>query len=96
MNNKKLNLTDGVDGEKLTTAKLLAVVVGGQPAEGLTIAEMRKRLDILGKLEKANGTIELDRAELEMVAAAYRSYRFAVLHPDLVAVDDELEKAKNE
>lgn len=96
MDNKQLNLTDGASGEKLTTAKLLAIVMGSQPADGLTIADMRSRLTILNKLEAANGTIELNKDELTTVAAAYRAYRFAMLHADLVGVDDALEKAINE
>lgn len=96
MENKQLNLTDGASGEKLTTAKLLAVVVGGQPAEGLTIGDMRKRLAILEKLEAANGTIELNKDELATAATAYRAYRFGMMHADLVGVDDALGKALNE
>ncbi len=96
MDNKQLSITDGADGEKLTTAKLLAIVMGSQPGDGLTIADMRLRLVILNKLEQANSKIELEKNELKTVISAYRSYRFAFLHPDLVAIDDELEKAISE
>lgn len=77
----------------MTIASVLKIVAGSQPADGLTIGQMRDRFTLIEKLEDADDNINLSQAELETMKQIYNQHRFGAMHPDLVRIADKLNVA---
>lgn len=83
------------DDEKLKTRDVLRVVLekpGGQT--GIGVDEMRRRIRILDKLEKASEKLELEDADYELIKNLYDGFQFAVVDRTLVQISDDLATAK--
>ena len=53
---------------------------------------MRDRINIVNKLEKANGTIKLEDAEAETLKECVSSMSWALIHPDVIKFSEAVEK----
>jgi hypothetical protein len=74
----------------------LLLGLNAPPKEGWTTAQMKERFDVIAKIEKVKlgKTVELEDAEF-MVAYNCRLLNWAMMHKDIVAFDEYLEKIKN-
>jgi hypothetical protein len=61
------------------------------PVQGANIQEMRKRIKILDKIDAADGVLELEDAEYEVLKAAITSNTFRLVHKDIVTIADTLD-----
>lgn len=97
MKEQILSITDGASGEHMTIARVFLMVLGTQPSGGISIADMRKTIQIMDVLESVNDgeEIELSREQWQHVATAYRAVSFTFMHRDLITIDDLLEEATN-
>lgn len=97
LENKKTELTHEVDGVKtnLGYVDLLLIGLNAPPKEGWTTAQMKERFNVIGKIEKTKlgKTVELEDAEF-MVAYDCKLKNWAMMHKDIIAFDDYLEKLK--
>lgn len=75
------------------TREVIKIVLEQGTAHGMTIGEMRKRIGILDKLEKANGVLELEDAEWQSLKEIYAQHPWRIAHRDLLAIADAIEKA---
>lgn len=60
------------------------------PAQGCSVADMRRRMKVLDKLETAVDEVELEDAEFELLKQIYHGTQFRVVHKDLLAIADTL------
>lgn len=72
---------------------LLAVLLKPQPPAGMTIGEMRLAIKIADRIESAKDSVLLEEAEWRFLLDQYRRFPFAVVHKDLVALDEALAAA---
>jgi hypothetical protein len=97
LENKETGLTKEVDGVKsnLGYVDLLLYGLNAQPKEGWTTAQMKERFNVIEKIEKVKlgKTVELEDAEF-MVAYNCRIINWSMMHKDIVAFDEYLEKLK--
>ena len=75
---------DEVDGKNILTGILKNMQRGGD------LEQMRRRIDVLAKLEKSDGSIDLEDAQFAVVSEAVRGFTFNFATPELLAVCDAL------
>lgn len=83
------------DNTQHQTRDVLKLVLEQGSAQGMNLGEMRKRMGILDKLEKANGALELEDAEWQTLKDIYAQHPWRVAHKDLLAIADAIERAKS-
>lgn len=93
MKNRTTAIKDG-DGFH-TVASLLLLVVNQPPRSGFSLADMRRRLPIIDKLETvlADDEIPLTPSEIVLVEELYRGHPWGLFHRDLVRIGDELKES---
>lgn len=95
--NKETELTQEIEGVKtnLGYVDLLLLGLNAAPKEGWTTAQMKERFNVISKVEgtKLGKTVELEDAEFQ-VAYDCKLVNWAMMHKDIVAFDDYLEKLK--
>jgi len=93
--NKETELTKEVDGKevKLGYVDLMLLGLNAPPKEGWTTDDMRKRFNVIGKIEdsKIGNKIKLEDAEFQ-VAFDCKIVNWAMMHKDIVAFDDYMNK----
>lgn len=77
-----------------TTAGLLFKALEYSPKKGITLKEMGKRMVVIKKLEIADGFIELEDAEMDMMANLFHQVTWTVVSENIVELGKELEKLK--
>lgn len=82
----KVPLSDGTVKEvERKYSDLLIEAINNPPREGFSVKEMRLRLDILDRCEKANGEIELkDKDQLAKVKECVEQMKFRFMSKDLL------------
>ena len=81
------------DETSFTTFKDLATVCVNQiPQGGLDVMQMKNRLNVLNKLENANGKISLEDAEADTLKDCVKAMKWAIMHKDLVEFIETVEK----
>jgi len=95
LENKETEMTQEIEGEKVKMGyvDLLLLGLNSAPQEGWTTAQMKERFNVIGKIEKTKigKTVELEDAEYK-VAFDCRIKNWAMMHKDIVAFDEYLEK----
>ena len=88
VNNLETNLVFSPDStEKASYYDLILLCTSKTVSEGYTFKEMKKELDFIDKVEKAkvNSDLELNPKELEKVKKAVESFKWPVLHKDILS-----------
>lgn len=80
-----------IQGEKFSSKEVLIEVMSVPTVQGFTIAEMRKRLKIIDKIEAANGSLDLEDTDFELLKAIFTQHKFIVAHKDLVDIASSVE-----
>lgn len=97
LENKETELTHLVNEKetKMGYVDLLLLGLNAPPKEGWTTAQMKDRFNVIGKIEgtKVGDAVELEDAEF-LVAYDCRIKNWSMMHKDIVAFDDYLEKLK--
>lgn len=95
LENKETEMTQEIEGKvvKMGFVDLLLVGLNSAPKEGWTTAQMKERFNVIGKIEdiKIGKTVELEDAEFK-VAYDCKVANWAMMHKDIIAFDDYLEK----
>lgn len=79
--------------EFVTFADLAIACINSTPQGGLDVMQMRNRLNVLGQLEKANGTIKIEgSSEKETLKACVASMKWAIMHKHVVEFCEAVEK----
>ena len=72
---------------------LIIEIVNAPPREGgFTVTEMRSRLKLIEKLEKANGEIEFQHGELMKVKECLALMQWKFISKEIVEFTDAIEK----
>lgn len=77
------------------TREVLKIVMEQGSALGMNIGDMRKRMAIIDKLERANGVLELEDADWQILKDIYAQHPWRIAHKDLLAIADAIENAKS-
>lgn len=77
------------------TREVLKLVMEQGSAQGMNIGEMRKRMGIIDRLERANGVLELEDADWQTLKDIYAQHPWRIAHKDLLAIADAIENAKS-
>ena len=97
LENKETELTKLVDAKKVKMGyvDLLLLGLNAPPKEGWTTAQMKERFNVIAKIEKVKlgKTVELEDAEFT-VAYNCRIINWTMMHKDIVAFDEYLDKLK--
>lgn len=79
-----------IGDQEVTYKVLLQNCLNQVPQAGFTPEEMRKRIKVLDVLEKAEGTLELEDADSEVLKACVKEMKWALLNKDVLALCDEV------
>jgi len=77
--------------EFTTFADLTALCINNMPEGGLDVSEMRNRINVLDKAEKANGVLKLEEAESKTLKACVSGMKWRILHKDLIEFIETIE-----
>ena len=98
---KTLNLTSfildvGSETKTVHSCDVLLQILENRGKGGLTLKEMRERMPIMDKLEKALAndatSIDLEDAEVKVLSAIAESMQWNIVSRDIVALSDELKE----
>ncbi len=92
LENKTTEIPSGTN-EPLSYGDLIILITNQEITSGMTIAEMRKRLDIHKAAESANGHVELTADQAELLKQCIDNHRWPTVSADIVAFADDIEKA---
>jgi len=66
--------------------KSLIKEVVNTPIEGINIAQMRQRINLLDKLEKAGDKLELEDADFDAIKGLIENYKFGIVSRHVLAL----------
>lgn len=90
--NKTTKITKG-EKEFITFKDLAEACVNVVPEGGLDVSTMKNRLNVMGQLDKSNGTVKITgSAEEETLKNCVASMRWKVLHKDVIEFVEAVEK----
>lgn len=99
LENKVTELTDIKDDKevKMGYMDLLLIGLNSAPKDGWTVAQMKERFNVIEKIGKVKigSTVSLEDAEFQ-VAYDCRIINWAMMHKDIIAFEEYLEKKLNE
>lgn len=77
---------------------LKSVVETDATGRGIQLAEQRRRMKVLDKIESAKDAVvlHLEDAEHELVKGLYNSFPFKGVHADLIRLADAIDAASSE
>ena len=83
------------DSECLTYGDLLRVVLEAPPQQGLTIAEIRRRLPLLDRIDatEPGDSFGFAARDLTALRELFDAHRWGVLHRDIAALGDAIDTA---
>lgn len=91
-----IDMPNGIT-QRETTAGLLFKALDYAPRKtGVTIKEMGKRLEIAKKLEIADKSVDLENAEIILLATLYNEMPWLVINEEIYNLGKELETLKAE
>jgi hypothetical protein len=80
---------------EVMTAEVLKSVVELVPrGQGVNVSDMRWRLQMLDKIDAADGELLVEDADHEKLNAMIATFPFGVVNADLVKIADAVEKAE--
>lgn len=68
--------------------------LGSAPAQGVNINEMRQRIRVLDAIEKANGTIDLEPADLPLFKKCVSEMQWIIVSAGIVEFVNDVEELK--
>jgi len=77
--------------DEITYGKIVADVLNTPPQGGFDAQQMRLRLKILDKLEKADGVLLLEDTEAKELQSATKIMKWIRLHSDIMQFVDDVE-----
>ena len=94
LENKAIELKFGEDKTEMGFVDLAIVCMNQIPEGGVPPLEMSKRIAILGKLNNAKlgEKVELEDAQFEMLKRLADNTGWRLIHKDIVAFNEHLEK----
>ncbi len=69
--------------------KSLIKEVVNTPVDGINIAQMRQRISLLDKLEKATDKLELEDADFDAIKSLIEKYQFGIVSRHVLALCDK-------
>jgi hypothetical protein len=79
-----------IEGETYKSRQVLADVVRLTP-QGVDIEDMRRRLKVLDAIEAAQGDdLTLEDAQFDLLKTCFITFRFGIVHKELIAIADTL------
>lgn len=94
LENKKTELPFG--DKTYSYSDLIKAVLNVAPAGGFGIEDIKTRLKITDIIEKSNGEIQLEDSHYDYLKPLIKSFRWGVLHNDIVQFNDDFEKAEKQ
>ena len=87
---------DGQGMTQISAAQQLyrLVMFSQSPEGGFTVEDIRKRLPLGAKLEKANKTVLLEDAEFVILQEAFKAATWRGVSPNIIALADAIEGAE--
>jgi hypothetical protein len=82
-----------IDRQIVPARKTLIDVMSQHGARGITIGEIRNCVNVISKLESAKDSVDLEDAEHAVLLRYFDQFQFALAHPDIVALHDDLKGA---
>jgi hypothetical protein len=82
-----------IDRPPILAREALTNVLSNHSAKGITIGEMAACVKIISKLEAKTETLELEDAEYGVLIRYFEAFQFALAHPNLVALHEDLKGA---
>ena len=88
----KVTEIDKGNGEKIKFSDLAESCINHTPKEGYSVAEMKARLNVLGKIDHEKETIELEDAEADKLAECVAVMPWVIMHKDVVEFSDAVKE----
>jgi len=82
-----------VDRPPINAREALTNVLSSHSTRGITIGEMAMCCKIIAKLEAKTETLVLEDAEYAVLMRYFEAFQFAIAHPSIVALHDDLKSA---
>lgn len=92
--NRTVEIRIGTSVIKKQYSDLAKECLGGSTTQGINISEMRQRLRILDCVEKANGTIELDPADITLFKKVVLEMQWLIVSNGIVEFVNDVEALK--
>lgn len=90
---RKMNVTIQDKSVPFGYADLFVSALNDPGKQGFTIDDVRQRVPLVAKLQKAEDEVLLEEAEYKLLVGVMRDFRFAVITPAIIQMIDELEGA---
>ncbi len=94
---KTLNI-EPVAGSKAPIKDILFAALNAPLGQGFTPKEMKDRIKVMEKIEKADGgaTLKLEDAEFETIAESFKNMegKWAIIDKAIVAMDERIAQVK--
>jgi hypothetical protein len=85
-----------LDKDRFKSKEILAQILSlNSGKDQLNVAEMRKRIKVLDKIEMATDELTLEDSEYNTLRPLVEGFNFSVAHKDLLAVLDAVLDAKD-
>lgn len=88
---KKVDFFKNEEGESVNYSALIRVCLNNVPEGGYTVQEMRDRMDILNKAEKANGSLDLEDSETKKLKSCVKAMKWSLMNKEIVQFCDDVE-----
>jgi len=85
--------TDINSGEGTAHYSDLLKIAVNSTTDGVTVAEMAKRLRLMAVIESGAETLEFEDSDFALLKELYNKVKWSVVHKDLVALQEELSKS---
>lgn len=92
LENKQTSLAIAGGSQKATYGELIVERIK-KPVEGVDFVQMKRRLDVIGKIEASNGTIELTDAEYSEIRPDIIDRPWPVVDMELYQFLEDFDKA---
>lgn len=87
---KTLPMTDG----KLLDYKTILIEICINHPQGIRVADMKKAVLVLGRLQSANGAVKLEDADWETLCMYVEAYPFGIADEAIIQMRDDVKNAQ--
>jgi hypothetical protein len=82
-----------IKGEAFNSRQMFTEILS-LPAQGCSIADMRRRIKILDAIEGSQGDeLRIEDADFELLKSIFNGTQFRIAHKNVLAIADTLESA---
>ena len=93
LKNKTTEIDVSTDSnDKVTFIHLAKACINNVPKNGLDVVEMQGRLDVMKKINQANGELSLENAEADVLKQCTKDMRWLIMHDDVIEFIDKVDK----